>query len=241
MPPPAAPADCRAAYVGSVLFALWLLLITPPFALLACIIAPLPPLHRFRIISQWSRLAIGGLRVLTGIRHRVIGAEHLPPQPVVFLSRHESAWETIAYQLLLPPQVFVLKKSLLHIPFFGWGLRQMSPIAIDRAAGAAALRQLLRQGRARLAAGFCVVVFPEGTRMARAARRDYFSGGAALAKAAQVAVHPIALDSGACWGKNRFFKRRGVITVRIGEALASEGRSAEEITAAAKEWIESQL
>lgn len=233
MPPP--------ARLGSLLFALWLLLITPPFALLACLVAPLPPLRRFRIIAQWSRAVVAALRLLTGVRHRVLGAEHIPRTPVVFLSRHESAWETIAYQVLLPPQVFVLKKSLLHIPFFGWGLRQMSPIAIDRARGTSALRQLLRQGQARLDAGFSVVVFPEGTRVARTARRRYFSGGAALAKAASVPVLPIALDSGTCWGKNQFFKRRGTITVRIGPAIDTATLSTEEITAAAKEWIEAHL
>ena len=229
------------AYFGSVLFFLWLVLLTPPFALLACLIAPLPPLLRYRIISQWSRLTIAGLKALCGIRYRVVGAEHIPPQPVVFLSRHESAWETIAYQVVLPPQVFVLKKSLLYIPFFGWGLRQMSPIAIERSAGSRALRQILRQGQQRLAAGFNVAVFPEGTRLSPGQRRRYFAGGAALAKAAGVAVVPIALDSGRCWPKNGFIKTRGIITVQIGAAIATDQLSVEDINHHARQWIEARL
>ena len=207
--------------------------------MLACAVAPLPPLVRYRIISQWSFLAIGGLRLLCGVRYRVSGIHHIPPCPLVFLSRHESAWETIAYQLFLPPLAFVLKKNLLHIPFFGWGLRRMSQIAIDRVAGSSAMRQLLRQGRARLAAGFCVVVFPEGTRLPPGQRRRYFSGGAALAKAAGVSVVPIALDSGKCWGRNHFFKRRGIIHVRIGQPIATEHLSVADINEQARIWIES--
>lgn len=225
------------ALAGSLLFFGWLALITPPFALLACAIAWLPPLVRYRIIAVWSRLAVGALALLCGVRYRVQGAENIPPRPVVFLSRHESAWETIAYQVILPPQAFVLKKTLLHIPFFGWGLRQMSPIAIDRRRPLAAARQLRRQGAARLAAGFSVVVFPEGTRLAAGEQRRWHSGGAQLAKENAAAVLPVAVNSGACWGRNRFIKRRGCITVAIGEPIASEGLSAEEINARAQAWI----
>lgn len=232
-------ADNRSAYFGSLLFFLWLLIITPLFSLLAMLIAPLPPLKRYRLIARWSHLTIGGLRLLCGVRYQVSGLEHIPPQPAVFLSRHESAWETIAYQIILPPQVFVLKRSLLNIPFFGWGLRQMSPIAINRATAVAALRQIRRQGKQRLAQGFYVMVFPEGTRMPPGRSRRYFPGGAALAKEAGVPVVPIALDSGHCWGRNRFFKQRGLITVRIGEAIPTEDLSPEEINTRAKTWIES--
>ncbi len=238
MSPPAPPSST--ARIGSVLFFIWLLFITPPFALLACLIAPLPPLLRYRIIAQWSRLTQAGLAWLCGVRYRVLGAENIPPQPVVFLSRHESAWETIAYQVILPPQVFVLKKSLLYIPFFGWGLQQMSPIAINRQSGMSSLRQVLAQGAARLAVGFSVVVFPEGSRMLPQQTRRYFSGGAALAKHAAVPLVPIAVDSGKCWGRNKFFKQRGCITVRIGRPIDPASGSAEELTQQAKTWIEAQ-
>ena len=122
-------------------------------------------------------------RVMLGIDWRVEGREHLPARPAVILSKHQSAWETMAFQLIFPPQVHVLKRELLWIPFFGWGLALMSPIAIDRSRGVAALRSIARRGRERLEQGFWVVVFPEGTRVAPGERRDYQLGGAWLAAA----------------------------------------------------------
>ena len=128
----------------SSLFALALLIVTPPYALLALATFPLPRLARYRVISGWSRLVIRLSRRLLGIDWRVEGAEHLPRTPAIILSKHQSAWETMAFQLIFPPQVHVLKRELLWIPFFGWGLALMSPIAIDRGRGVAALRSIAR-------------------------------------------------------------------------------------------------
>ena len=225
------------ARLGAAAFYGWLALSTPLFAAIACLIAPLPPLARYRAISVWSRLAVLALRLCCGVRYRVLGASNIPPAPAVFLSRHESAWETIAYQAILPPHVFVLKKSLLRVPFFGWGLRQMSPIAINRANGRAALRSLQKQGRARLAAGFHVVVFPEGTRLAADERRRFFAGGAWLAKQNNVPAVPVAVNSGARWGKNSWRKSGGEITVAFGKPILPDGLSAEEINEKARAWI----
>ena len=149
----------------SSLFALALLLVTPPYAAIALLTFPLPPLTRNRIISGWSRLVVWLARVLCGIRWRVEGQEHLPRRPAVILAKHQSAWETMAFQIIFPPQVYLLKRELLWLPFFGWGLALTSPIAIDRSRGTAALRRLVRLGKERLERGFWVVVFPEGTRI----------------------------------------------------------------------------
>ena len=149
----------------SVLFAVALALITPVYALIALATFPLPRMARYRVISGWSRLMVFLARILLGIRWKVEGREHLPGRPAVILSKHQSAWETMAFQLIFPPQVHVLKRELLWIPFFGWGLALMSPIAIDRSRGVAALRAIARRGRERLAQGFWVIVFPEGTRV----------------------------------------------------------------------------
>ena len=162
----------------SALFAASLVIVTPPYALLALATFPLPRMARYRIISGWSRLVVRLARVLCGIRWRVEGREHLPAAPSVILSKHQSAWETLAFQEIFPPQVLVLKRELLWIPFFGWGLALMSPIAIDRAKGRAALRDIARRGKERLAQGFWVVIFPEGTRVRVGEKRDYQQGGA---------------------------------------------------------------
>ncbi|HKI65426.1 MAG TPA: lysophospholipid acyltransferase family protein, partial [Burkholderiales bacterium] len=162
----------------SGLFALALLLITPPYAAIALLTFPLSPLTRNRIIAGWSRLMVWVARVLCGIRWRVEGLEHLPRRPAVILAKHQSAWETMAFQIIFPPQVYLLKRELLWLPFFGWGLALTSPIAIDRSRGTAALRRLVRLGRERLERGFWVVVFPEGTRIPPGERRKYQPGGA---------------------------------------------------------------
>jgi 1-acyl-sn-glycerol-3-phosphate acyltransferase len=224
----------------SGLFALALLLVTPPYALLALATFPLPRLARYRIISGWSRLVIHLARTLIGIRWRVEGAEHLPGRPSIILSQHQSAWETMAFQVIFPPQVHVLKRELLWIPFFGWGLALMSPIAIDRRRGVAALRSIARRGRERLAQGFCVVVFPEGTRVAPGERRPYQLGGAWLAADSGAPVVPVAHNAGLFWPRNAFLKRAGTITVRIGPVIESAQRDAQTINRLAQQWIDEQ-
>src|SRR3990172_1394353 len=134
----------------SCLFALFQILATPVFALIALLTFPFEPLTRYRIISGWARLNVGAARAICGIRYQVQGHENIPREPCIILSKHQSAWETLAYQVILPPHVWVLKRELLWVPFFGWGLAMLSPIAIDRSAGARALRQTLDQGRERL-------------------------------------------------------------------------------------------
>lgn len=228
------------AWLRSAVFALALVLITPPYALVALATFPLPRMTRYRIISGWSRLVMALARAILGIRWRVEGREHLPGGPAVILSKHQSAWETMAFQLFFPPQVHVLKRELLWIPFFGWGLALMSPIAIDRARGVAALRQIARRGRKRLAQGFWVVVFPEGTRVPPGERRPYQLGGAWLAADSGAPVVPVAHNAGLFWPRNAFVKRPGTVTVRIGPTIDPAGRDAQTINRLAEEWIEKE-
>lgn len=225
----------------SGLFALVQILLTPPFALIALLTFPFQPVTRYRVITIWSRLIVLAAKFICGIRYRVLGAAHIPAQPCVVLAKHQSAWETVAFQVLFPPQVYVIKRELLWIPFFGWGLAMVSPIAIDRSSGARALRQMIEQGKDRLARGFWVMVFPEGTRMAPGARRKYQTGGAAIAVHAGVPVLPIAHNAGACWRRNSFLKYPGLITISVGRALDSRGMTAAALTRAAEDWIESEM
>jgi 1-acyl-sn-glycerol-3-phosphate acyltransferase len=226
--------------VRSVLFAVALIIVTPPYALIALLSAPLPRMMRYRIISGWSRLIVLLARVILGIAWRVEGRENLPSRPAVILAKHQSAWETLAFQHIFPPQVHVLKRELLWIPFFGWGLALMSPIAIDRRRGVAALRSIARRGQQRLEQGFWVVVFPEGTRVAPGESRDYQPGGAWLAAASGAPVVPVAHNAGLFWPRNAFLKRPGTVTIRIGPSIDSRERDPLTINAMAKEWIEEQ-
>jgi len=223
----------------SSLFALALAVITPPYALLALATFPLPRMVRYRIISGWSRLVVYLAKTILGIDWRIEGEENLPARPSVILAKHQSAWETMAFQLIFPPQVHVLKREPLWIPFFGWGLALMSPIAIDRARGARALRTIARRGRERLAQGFWIVVFPEGTRVAPGERRDYQLGGAWLAAAAGAPVVPVAHNAGLFWPRNAFLKRPGTVTVRIGPTIDGQ-RDPKIINQLAETWIEEQ-
>jgi 1-acyl-sn-glycerol-3-phosphate acyltransferase len=224
----------------SSLFTAALVLITPPYALLALATFPLPRMLRYRIISGWSRSVVFFARLFLGIDWKVEGRENLPERPAVILSKHQSAWETLAFQQIFPPQVHVLKRELLWIPFFGWGLALMSPIAIDRRRGVAALRSIARRGRERLEQGFWVVVFPEGTRVAPGERRAYQLGGAWLAAASGAPIVPVAHNAGQVWPRNAFLKRPGTVTVRIGPPIDSANRDPKMLNALAEKWIEEQ-
>lgn len=225
----------------STLFTAVLLVLTPVFAAIALLTFPLPALTRYRIITVWSRCIVWAARVICGIRYRLVGAEHLPQKPCIILAKHQSAWETLAFQLVFPPQVWVLKKELLRVPFFGWGLAMLSPIAIDRSARREALQQLVEQGRERLAAGFCIVIFPEGTRVPPGQRGKYRPGGARLAVQTETTVIPVAHNAGRCWPRNAFIKRPGLVTISVGAPIDPRGLSAEQLAQRVEDWIEGEM
>lgn len=213
----------------------------PIYATLMLFTFPLRPLTRYRLISGLAHSMMWLLRVICNIRMEVRGAENIPSEPCIVLCKHQSAWETFALQVVFPPQVWVLKRELLWLPFFGWGLALTSPIAINRSDGKGAMKQLLKQGKERLADGFCVVIFPEGTRIPYGQRGKYKIGGALLAASSGVPVVPVAHNAGRLWGRNAFSKHPGLITMSIGKPIATQGRKADEINAEVEAWIESEI
>ncbi len=225
----------------STLFAVFQAAATIVFSFIALGTFPFPFATRYRIITAWSRLVMRAVERICGVRYRVLGAERLPAPPFIVLSKHQSAWETIAFQGIFPPQVWVVKRELLWVPFFGWGLALLAPIAIDRGSGARALRQMLEQGRDRLARGLCIVIFPEGTRMAPGTRGEYHPGGAWLASKTAAAVVPVALNSGELWPRNAFIKRPGTITVSIGATIDTKGLEPEDINRRVEDWVEAEM
>lgn len=225
----------------SCLFFLLQSLLTVIFSLVAILTFPFRPLTRYHIITTWSRIVVWLARVICGIRYRVIGQERLPTEPSIVLSKHQSAWETLVFQCILPPQVWVLRRSLLRVPFFGWGLAMMNPIAIDRGAGMRALKQTLEQGRDRLRQGFWIIVFPEGTRVLPGETGKYQIGGAWLAKQTGAPVVPVAHNAGSLWQRNAFLKYPGTITVSFGQPIDTKSLSAEEINTRTRDWIENEV
>lgn len=228
-------------WLRSVAYLIVQLVVTPPYSLIALATFPLPALTRYRVISMWSRFMVRAARWICGIKYRVIGAGNVPSHPTIILSKHESAWETMALQLVFGPQVWVLKRELLWIPFLGWGLAMLSPIAIDRKDRRRALRQTIEQGQDRLARGFSIVVFPEGTRSAPGVAGNYKAGGAWLALHIGAAITPVAHNAGDCWPRNSFLKHAGTVTISVGPPMRPlENEQAPDFMRRIGEWIESE-
>ncbi|GAB7129052.1 lysophospholipid acyltransferase family protein [Silvimonas sp. JCM 19000] len=225
----------------SLIYWLGFVLITPVYAILSLMALPFPRVPRYRFVTGWCKIMVFLLRVVCGLHYKVIGRENILKQPAMLMSKHQSAWETMALTQFFPPLVYVLKRELFKIPFFGWGLRVVSPIAIDRSNRAEAQRLLMEQGHERLRDGFWIGIFPEGTRVAPGKRAQYKQGGARLAISLGVPIVPVALNSGEYWPKNSLKKYPGTITVSIGPAIQTAGRSADEITREVENWIETEL
>lgn len=225
----------------SALFALVQSLATIVFSLIALLTFPFGPFTRYRIITLWNRFVLGAARGILGIRYEIRGQENLPDRPVIVMAKHQSAWETIALPALLPPQAVVLKKELLSIPFFGWGLALTSPIAIDRKAGKEALKQIVAQGKHRIEQGFWVTIFPEGTRVKPGETGRYGIGGAWLATHTGTPVLPLAHNAGEVWPRHSFIKHPGTVTVSIGPVISSQGKKADALNEEVKAWIESEM
>ncbi len=227
-----------AVYLGSSVLLAWMTVSTFIFGPLVLLCGAMPFSVRYNIATTWVRLAIGAARVFCGVRYHVEGLENSQGIPAaIVLCKHQSAWETIALRLFLPPQTALLKESLVKIPVWGWALAKLKPIAIDRSNPRAALKALLKQGKACLAEGLWVVVFPEGTRTAPGETKKFNAGGALLAEKTGYPVIPIAHNAGHCWSRNSFLKYPGLITVKIGPPIATQGRKAADINQEAADWI----
>jgi 1-acyl-sn-glycerol-3-phosphate acyltransferase len=228
-------------WVGSVLFTSFLFVSVPIYAPFVLLTAPLPRRFAYRAVLHWVDAQLWMLEKLCGLRHEIEGAGHLPPEPSVVLMKHSSAWETIAQLRLLPRQTWVLKRELMWVPFFGWALMLLKPIAIDRRGGRAAVEQVVAKGRERLEDGLWVVIFPEGTRVPFGETGRFGLSGALLASAAGRPVIPVAHDAGRYWPRRGWLKHAGTIRVRIGPPVATAGREPREVTADVRAWIEQTL
>ena len=195
-----------------------------------------------RLAFAWGYTNLKLLAWICGLKYTVIGEGNIPDHPAIYLSKHQSAWETISLRCILPTaQAWVLKRELMWIPIFGWALAVAQPIAINRKAGRKAVNQIVELGRQRLRQGRSVVIFPEGTRVAPGERKRYGIGGAMLAKKSGYPIVPIAHNAGVFWPRRSLKKYPGNIQVVIGPEIETDGRDAKEINQKVEEWIESTV
>ena len=217
----------------AVTVVLWAAISLPAF--------PLPLRWRYWWITRWCRIVAWLVRVIGGIRVQVEGLDNRPASPAVVLAKHQSAWETLNLLFWFYPQSWGLKRELLRIPVFGWGLGRLDPIAINRAAGREALRQVIEQGSEKLSKGRWVVVFPEGTRVPPGSRGRYQQGGALLACRAGVPVVPVAHNAGEHWPRRGLRLTPGIIRVRIGPPIDTTGQSPAAVIQETERWIEGAM
>lgn len=165
--------------------------------------------------APWARVSLVLARLICGITYELRGQEYLSKTPVIYASKHQSAWDTIIFLIIIRHPAYVLKRELLRIPLWGWYLWRMKMIAIDRSAGGAGLKDMLKQAKARMAEGRSIVIFPEGTRQKVGAPAHYHPGILALYNQLKLPVVPVALNSGCFWGRNAFTKRPGHIVLQL--------------------------
>ena len=201
----------------------------------------LPYRAQFAMARSWARCVLWALDKLCGLKFVVEGRELIPEGNHIIMSNHTSAWETVALFVLFPPQVWVLKRELLWIPFVGWGLKQLRPIAINRGAGHRAVNQVIDQGKLRLADGLWVIIFPEGTRVTAGDMRKFGVSGALLATSTGKLVVPVSHNAGAFWPRRGFLKKAGTIRVVIGEPIAPNGMEVRKLNDEIRGAIESGI
>lgn len=224
----------------NLLFYLGVTVDTAVFTLFGFLLFFLPYRGRYWLITRWSYFFIFWAKICCGLRYEVEGLENLPKESAIVLANHQSSWETIFFQILLPPQSWVIKRELLWIPGFGWTLGLLRPIAIRRDQ-LHSIKALLAQGKKRLAEGMWLVVFPEGTRSAVGKLHRFSRTGAALAEASRKLVVPIAHNAGEFWPRGVFIRKPGTIKVSIGPPIDPSNKSVTEINELAEAWIRNKI
>lgn len=200
----------------------------------------LPIKYRYRIGSLWGKFNTWWLGIVCGVKIELIGQENIPKQACVIVSNHQSAWETFAFQKIFPHQSWVLKKQLLLIPIFGWGLALLKPITINRGEKLKALKKIIKQGSARIKQGIFVVIFPEGTRQPYGKLGKYQKGGVSIAKNSLCDILPVYHNAGIAWPKHSFIKYPNTVTVVIGKPVSVKDKTTTALIKEIRDWTKIQ-
>jgi len=225
-------------FLRSLLFYIGQIISTILIAPVGVIAFPLDFKKRYYLITRWAVFNLWWLKICCNVTYEILGKENIPKKPCIVMCKHQSAFETLALQRIFIPQVWILKKELLQIPIYGWGLASMQPIAINRDSSIKSFKQIADQGCERLEKGYWVIIFPEGTRVAPNKKKKYLPGGGMLAEKSGARIVPVAHNAGRLWPRNSMIKKPGLITIKIGPVIKSENKSAKEITKEVENWIE---
>ena len=209
-------------------------------SLVACLIGPFLNLeNRLKLFSLWPKFANWFLHITCDIKVNIIGKENLPDEPCVIVSNHQGQWETFSMQYLFHPLCTLLKRELLYIPLWGWAMKMLKPIAIDRSKPKEAITQTLAEGSNRLSLGMYVLLFPEGTRVEAGSVGKYARSSFELAKRNGVKVLPLCHNSGSCWPAHKFVKKPGTITLKIGKPFFVE--NSKESALRTEKWVSDNI
>ena len=225
-------------FLRSLLFYIGQIISTILIAPVGVIAFPLDFKKRYYLITRWAVFNLWWLKICCNVTYEILGKENIPKKPCIVMCKHQSAFETLALQRIFIPQVWILKKELLQIPIYGWGLASMQPIAINRDSSIKSFKQIADQGCERLEKGYWVVIFPEGTRVAPNKKKKYLPGGGMLAEKSGARIVPVAHNAGRLWPRNSMIKKPGLITIKIGPVMESKNKTAKEITNNVENWIE---
>ena len=201
-----------------------------------------PSRVHWAITVGWCRLGVWLGKVICGLETRVEGLENLPDDPSVIMIKHTSTLETYWQVTVFPKTTWVIKHEVKYVPILGWAMKLMlDPIFINRSAGRSAVKQVIEQGKKKLAEGTWITVFPEGTRMPPGETRRYGVSGAALAQKAGCKIVPVAHNAGDYWGRRSVIKRPGKIRMCIGPPIDPADRDPKETNLIVQEWIEGKM
>lgn len=225
----------------SILFWSLSVIVLPFYALLASLIMWLPPKTRHSMVMSAARYFTFLLKNIGRINYTVSGLENIPKEPAIFAGNHQSAWETVVLNCFLPPCVWIMKKEVFKIPLYGWGVRALSTIAIDRKNGENSMSQVISQGKQRFSLGFWIIMFPEGTRIKPKARKPFKHGAAKLALSLDVPVVPFAHNAGYFLPRNSFWLYPGCVSVVVGKPIYPDNSDAIEFTKKIESWVHQEL
>ena len=229
-------------FIRSLIFSLSMMIVTVIQSVFCFLCSPFPLRYRYALIANYNRMIIWLLKAICGVKYKIEGLENIPKDyNGIILSKHQSTWETLLLPTIFYQPAIILKKELFWVPFFGWGLATIDPIAIDRKNKASAMEQIIQKGKKCLAEKRWILVFPEGTRIPVGKVGKYHLGGARLAVATERAIIPVAHDAGRYWPRRKFIKQPGTVHMVIGELLETKDRKPEEVMEQVKDWIENTV